>query len=49
MALHLLEEALGLGRAGEERSFLFDLSVGYDLEGIRSPVMDRFIDGLIDA
>ena len=48
-ALHLLEEALGLGRAGEERSFLFDLSVGYDLEGIRSPAMDRFIDGLADA
>lgn len=52
--LHLLEEAFELGGpppgsppAG--RSFLFDLSVGYDLEGIRSPRMDRFIDGMIDA
>ena len=28
---------------------VFDMSVGYDLEGIQSPPMAAFIDGLIDA
>lgn len=30
-------------------SFAFTMSVGYDLEGIRSPRMDRFIDRLRDS
>lgn len=34
---------------GDPGSFVFDMSVGYDLAGIRSPVMDRFIRGLLDA
>jgi putative selenate reductase len=52
--LHLLEEtfrrrAPASGHPPAGRSFLFNMSVGYDLEGIRSPRMDRFIRGLIDA
>jgi putative selenate reductase len=35
-----------VGRAGEH---LFDLSVGYDLAGIRSGSVDAFIRGLVDA
>jgi putative selenate reductase len=46
--LHFLERTFRL-RSGRERSFVFNMSVGYDLEGIKSPKMDRFITGLIDA
>jgi putative selenate reductase len=34
--LHLLEEVFDL-RATEARSFIFNMSVGYDLEGIQTP------------
>jgi putative selenate reductase len=30
-------------------SFIFNLSVGYDLEGIKTPGMDSFINNLVDA
>ncbi len=30
-------------------NFMFNMSIGYDLEGIKTEGMDRFIDGLIDA
>jgi len=46
--LHFLEKIFCL-HSGPERSFIFNMSVGYDLEGIKSPKMDRFITGLIDA
>ena len=46
--LHLLEEVFDL-RAGSSRSFLFNMSVGYNLEGICSPRMDYYINSLIDA
>ena len=48
-ALHLLEEVFDPRRDGESRSFSFNMSVGYDLKGIRQPPMQAFIDGLIDA
>ncbi len=48
VVLHLLELALGF-RLGSDRSFLFNMSIGYDLEGIKTEKMNRFIDGLIDA
>jgi putative selenate reductase len=32
-----------------ERDVVFDVSVGYDLEGIRSPKMSSFFDGVRDA
>ena len=50
MLLHLLEELLGHSgstvRAGQ---FMFNMSVGYDLAGIRTEKMDRFINRLIDS
>ena len=45
-ALKLLSLELGLGG---ETGFVFNMSVGYDLEGIRSDKIDRFIEGLKDA
>ncbi len=33
----------------QERSFVFNMSVGYDLAGIKSPKVDRFIEGMKDA
>jgi len=32
-----------------KQSFIFNMSVGYDLEGIKTPRMDAFINGLTDA
>ena len=34
---------------GAPSSFVFNMSVGYDLEGIRTGKVDRFIDRLIDS
>lgn len=45
-ALKLLAKELELGR---EDGFVFNMSVGYDLEGIRSPKIDAFLEGLKDA
>jgi len=42
----LLARELGLG-GGD--GFIFNMSVGYDLEGIRSPKIDTFLEGLKDA
>ncbi|MGB9859097.1 MAG: putative selenate reductase subunit YgfK [Moorellaceae bacterium] len=44
--LHVLEKELG---GSGPRSFVFNMSVGYDLEGIKSPKVDSFIEGLKDA
>jgi putative selenate reductase len=41
------EPELGLG--GPNGEVLFDMSVGYDLQGIRSPPVRAFIDGMLDA
>ncbi len=46
--LHLLEELLALS-PGSGRSFIFNMSVGYDLEGIKTPGMQAFIDNLMDS
>lgn len=45
-ALKLISEAFGLGARD---GFVFNMSVGYDLAGIRSEKIDRFIEGLKDA
>ncbi len=34
---------------GEPEAFIFNMSVGYDLEGIQSPAVDRFIETMKDA
>ena len=45
-ACKLLAKELDLG---DPEGFLFNMSVGYDLAGIRSPKVDAFIEGLKDA
>lgn len=45
-ALKLISEEFGLGKSD---GFMFNMSVGYDLEGIRSPKIDAFIEGLKNA
>ncbi|MEJ2448049.1 MAG: putative selenate reductase subunit YgfK [Anaerolineales bacterium] len=46
--LHALNAMFGLSKI-DERAFVFNMSVGYDLEGIKSPKIDGFIEGLKDA
>ena len=45
-ACRLLSRELGLGAAD---GFVFNMSVGYDLEGIQSPKVDAYIEGMKDA
>ncbi len=45
-ALHVLQKELF---NQSDRGFMFNMSVGYDLEGIKSPKVDQFIEGLKDA
>lgn len=46
--LHVLKKMLQLSEA-EKPGFIFNMSVGYDLKGIKSPKIDTFINELIDA
>ncbi len=46
LALAVLSRLLGLGSS---KGFIFNMSVGYSLEGIQSPKIDAFIEGLKDA
>ena len=46
--IHVLNKMLGISQL-DERAFIFNMSVGYDLEGIKSPKIDGFIEGLKDA
>ena len=45
-ACKLLAKELGLG---DPEGFVFNMSVGYDLEGIKSPKIDAYIEGMKDA
>ncbi|MCL2578459.1 MAG: putative selenate reductase subunit YgfK [Oscillospiraceae bacterium] len=45
-ALKLLSKELGLG---DPDGFIFNMSVGYDLEGIKSEKIDSYIEGLKNA
>ncbi len=45
-AIKLLSRALGLG---DSDGFVFNMSVGYDLAGIQSPKIDRYIEGMKQA
>ena len=45
-AIKLLSRELGLG---SDDGFVFNMSVGYDLEGIKTPKIDSFIEGLKNA
>ncbi|GMQ59997.1 putative selenate reductase subunit YgfK [Vallitalea sediminicola] len=44
--LKLISKEYGFG---DENGFIFNMSVGYDFEGISSPKIDAFIEGLKDA
>ena len=46
--LHVIEALQGKGKF-EKPSFIFNMSVGYNLEGIKTPKMQQFIDSMIDA
>ncbi len=46
IVLQILARELDLG---DPAKFVFNMSVGYTLEGIQSPKIDNFINGLIDA
>jgi putative selenate reductase len=46
--LHLLKEYLKLSRHNAS-GFIFNMSVGYDIKGIKSPKIDDFINNLKDA
>ena len=45
-ACHLIVREYGLGSPD---GFVFNMSVGYDLEGIKSPKVDAYIEGMKDA
>ncbi len=47
VVLHLFDTLIGANTMPP--SFLFNMSVGYDLEGIKTEKMDRFIGRLIDS
>lgn len=49
MVLHLLEVIYSPRQGGQRRSFIFNMSVGYDLKGIKQPAMQKFIDEMLDA
>ncbi|GBG57432.1 putative selenate reductase subunit YgfK [Sporomusaceae bacterium FL31] len=48
IVLHLLEEIFEL-RTGRQRSFLFNMSVGYNMQGLKSARMDAYINNLMNA
>ncbi len=45
-ALRFMAHAWGLGAPD---GFMFNISVGYDLEGVKTPKLQAFIDGMKDA
>ena len=45
-ALKMLAKIYGLG---DPDGFVFNMSVGYDLEGIKGEKIDTYIDGMMDA
>lgn len=46
IALKIISREFGLGA---DDGFIFNMSVGYDLEGIKSPKVNSFIDSMMDA
>ncbi|ABZ75223.1 FAD-dependent pyridine nucleotide-disulphide oxidoreductase [Shewanella halifaxensis HAW-EB4] len=49
IALYLLEEVFQPLAEGEPKSFVFNMSVGYDLAGIKTAPMQAYIDDMIDS
>jgi len=48
IVLHILKDRLGWGTP-EEAGFIFNMSVGYNLEGIQSPTVQLFLDRMSDC
>ncbi len=48
IVLHILKDKFGWGTPGEA-GFIFNMSVGYNLEGIRSPTVQRFLDQMTNC
>ncbi|MFZ1874493.1 MAG: putative selenate reductase subunit YgfK, partial [Chania sp.] len=48
-ALHLLEAMFDPRAKGESKSFIFNMSVGYNLDGIKQPPMQAFIHNMINS
>ena len=48
VVLHILKDKFGWGKPGEA-GFIFNMSVGYNLEGILSPTVQRFLDKMADC
>ena len=46
--IHMVKQVFGLSSI-DDKGFIFNLSVGYDLEGIKTKRMDQFINDLIYA
>ncbi|MGD9078161.1 MAG: putative selenate reductase subunit YgfK [Desulfobacterales bacterium] len=46
--LHILKDKFGWGTS-KEGGFIFNMSVGYNLEGIQSPTVQRFLDRMQDC
>ncbi len=46
--IHILKDKLGVGRK-DQPGFIFNMSVGYDLEGILKPNVQWFFDKMADA
>ncbi len=46
VAIHVLGKAAGIFR---ERDFVFNMSVGYDIDGLKSPKIDGYIEGMKNA
>jgi len=48
LLIHLLKKVFGLS-SNDDKGFIFNMSVGYDLEGIKTERMDQFINDLKSA
>ncbi len=48
IVLHILKDKFGWGMP-EEPGFIFNMSVGYNLEGILNPTVQRFLDKMADC
>ncbi len=48
IVMHILKDKFGWGEAGVP-GFIFNMSVGYNLEGILSPTVQRFLDRMADC
>ncbi|MBF7981083.1 MULTISPECIES: putative selenate reductase subunit YgfK [Rahnella] len=47
--LYLLEEIFSPRQETQAKSFIFNMSVGYDLKGIQQPAMQSFIHDMMDS